>query len=62
MHDAAGMDPDEFEEPVRRVKRVDVVAVRVLKEHLAKQEREPRDGIVIDRSFVVVEPDYHDHR
>lgn len=58
MHEPSGMYADEFEEVENSVKRVDQVAIRILKDHVAKHDGEEHSGgLVIDREFVVVEPD-----
>ncbi len=40
-----------------RVKRTDKSAMRILKDHVAKHDGEQPTGIVVDREFVIVEPD-----
>jgi hypothetical protein len=53
------MQADEFEESEHPVKRVDQVAIKILKDYVAKHDGEHHSGgLVIDREFVVVEPDY----
>ncbi len=50
------MQFDELEnEP--RVKRTDKSAMRILKDHVSRHDGEQPTGIVVDREFVVVEPD-----
>lgn len=56
------MHADEFGENDRPTKRVDQVAIKILKDHVAKHDGEEQSGgLVVDREFVVVEP-AHDHR
>jgi hypothetical protein len=51
-----GMQFDELEnEP--RVKRTDKSAMRILKDYVAQHDGEQPTGVVVDREFVVVEPD-----
>jgi hypothetical protein len=53
------MQADEFEESEHPVKRVDQAAIKILKDHVARHAGEEHNGgLVIDREFVVVEPDY----
>ena len=50
------MQFDELEyEP--RVKRTDKSAMRILKDYVAKHDGEQPTGVVVDREFIVVEPD-----
>ncbi|CAN5773834.1 hypothetical protein BH11MYX3_BH11MYX3_01420 [soil metagenome] len=50
------MQFDELENE-RRVKRTDKAAMRVLKDYVAKHDGSQSTGVVVDREFVVVEPD-----
>jgi len=53
------MYDDEFAETELPAKRVDRAAIKILKEYVAKHDGDQHDGgVVIDREFVVVEPDY----
>jgi oligoribonuclease (3'-5' exoribonuclease) len=59
MHDSTDMQADEFEDSERPLKRVDQAAIRILKDHVARHDGELHNGgLVIDREFVVVEPDF----
>lgn len=55
------MPAEEFEDSEHPVKRVDQAAIKILKDHVARHAGEEHNGgLVIDREFVVVEPDYGD--
>lgn len=50
------MQSDDFEDTEPPTKRTDHVAMRILRDYLAKRDGEQHDGgLVIDREFIVVE-------